>query len=416
MTADPTVSIEAPRSPERVLGDSPGEKAAAITIGLAALALAVTGMTVSFTVVNREMADYFGHLAFAVPLGVDLAILVFSSADLLQTFWRMNIRWVRLTPAAFTAATVYMNVKAGGPGAVLVAHAAMPSLWVVFIEFVRTVIQLRITQVDQLPDKQIPIARWLLTPWSTWKLWRRMKLWHLEDYPEALKLEAQRAARSVYLEHTYGSRWLRNAPRQEVLAERLLRIAPVNVAGTVLTRLTEEDFTLASLLSNLDRSPAPPQAQRPGGPLSTETTGAISRQHQVKSGSPFAELDRRDETGGKLVVADAEPGRRDLPKMRRDSLTVWLAYRDAGRALTARRLAQLTGYSTRQASRRLDEFLNVFGESAVTTREDDATFAKDLAERIADGLELVPADETVQTKAPGQARPALQATASAPVG
>jgi hypothetical protein len=309
----------------------------------------------------------------------------------------MNIRWVRLAPAAFTAATVYMNVNAGGPGAVLVAHAAMPSLWVVFIEFVRVLIRFRITQVDHLADRNIPIARWALAPWATWKLWRRMKLWEVGSYHEALTLEAQRMARSVYLEHTYGSRWLTNAPPREVLAERLLRIAPANVAGTVTARLFEEGFTLTSLLSDLDRSPARPRAARPAQPSSVETIGVVQSRRSAEDDSTLAEQDGRREDGAPVIADDSEQGRRDLPKMRRDALTIWAAYRDAGRALTARRLAELSGYSTRQASRRLDELVDVYGAIAVTVDEDDETFAKDLAERLAGGLELVTADEPVQT-------------------
>ena len=397
MSDDPAASAGTRHGPEHVLGDGRGERTSVITIGLAALTLAVAGMAVSFAVVDREMASYFGRLAFAVPLGVDLAILVFSSADLLQTYWRMNIRWVRLAPAAFTAATVYMNVNAGGPGAVLVAHAAMPSLWVLFIEFVRALIRFRITQVDQLADKDIPIARWILAPWTTWKLWRRMKLWTVDSYREALTLEAQRIARSVYLEHAYGSRWLANAPPQEVLAERLLRIAPVNVAGPVLARLFEEGFTLTSLLSDLDRSPARPRAARPTPPMSAETTGVAPSRRSAEHGSTLTGQDGRREDGGPAVADYFAQGRRDLPKMRRDALTVWVAYRNAGRVLTARRLAELSGYSTRQASRRLDELIGVYGAIAVAVDEDDETFAKDLAERLAGGLELAPDDEPAQT-------------------
>lgn len=150
--------------PEHVLGDSLGEKTSVIAIGIAALALAVAGMVVSFQVVQGEMAASFHRLAFVIPLGVDLAVLVFSGADLLQTYWGMRIWWVRLVPVAFTAATIMHNVSAGGPAAVLVAHAAMPSLWVVFIEFVRAVINKRLKQVHRRPLQRIPPTRWLLAP------------------------------------------------------------------------------------------------------------------------------------------------------------------------------------------------------------------------------------------------------------
>jgi hypothetical protein len=92
--------------PVRALGDSTGERAAVSLIGLTMLALALIGMYVSFQTVYAYVHPWFRDTAWAVPVAIDVAILVFSAADLLLSYWRMAKPSMRLIPWGFTAATI----------------------------------------------------------------------------------------------------------------------------------------------------------------------------------------------------------------------------------------------------------------------------------------------------------------------
>jgi hypothetical protein len=101
--------------PARALGDGAGERAAVCLIGAAMFALALIGMYVSFQTVYEYVLPWFHHTAWAVPVSIDVAILVFSAADLLLSYWRMAKPSMRLIPWGFTAATIWLNWQAGGP-------------------------------------------------------------------------------------------------------------------------------------------------------------------------------------------------------------------------------------------------------------------------------------------------------------
>ena len=391
-------------APTKVLGDSAGEKAAVIVIGIMALTLAVAGMAVSFEVVWGQMKPWFHQVAFVVPLGVDLAIMVFSAADLLATYWGMRLWWLRLVPIAFTAATIILNVAAGGPLPVLVAHAAMPSLWVVFVEFVRAVVNYRIKQVANVPFDRVPTARWLLAPRRTAALWRRMKLWNIHSYDQALREEARRLIRLAYLEQEHGKRWRKKAPVKDLLAVRLLDVAPAEQAGALLREFAGEQFSMTRLLLQEAERADPSAASDPMGGRRRRQTGsgtattaaAVPRQVPAQR-SELAQPEPVDQGPVDQEADDLEPGeeggeageeRRNLPKMRQDAKTVYLAYRAAGRELTPRRMAALSGYTYRQSGRLLERLGVELGPITVTVPENDKAFAEELAEKLDEGLVL----------------------------
>ncbi|MFD1045672.1 hypothetical protein ACFQ1S_08880, partial [Kibdelosporangium lantanae] len=59
---------------------------------------------------------------------------------------------------------------------------------------------------------RIPFARWILAPFPTILLWRRMVLWQITDYTLALASEARTRRARTLLRVQYGRRWRTCAP------------------------------------------------------------------------------------------------------------------------------------------------------------------------------------------------------------
>ena len=176
--------------------------------------------------------------AWAVPVAIDVAILVFSAADLLLSYWRMAKPSMRLIPWAFTAATIWLNWQAGGPVPIRVAHAAMPALWVLFCEYARHVLAARVGLVNGGRMEKVRRSRWLLAPLSTARLRRQMILWEITSYRRALELEAERRAKIARLEMAHGRKWRRQASADERLAIKLSKVAPAELLPTLTATIT----------------------------------------------------------------------------------------------------------------------------------------------------------------------------------
>ena len=88
---------------------SDGEMTAARAVAVLAAALGLLGFVNSFRAVARAAQASFGALAPTVPLGIDLAIAVFSAMDIVLARLDMRPRWVRLVPWTLTGVTIYLN-------------------------------------------------------------------------------------------------------------------------------------------------------------------------------------------------------------------------------------------------------------------------------------------------------------------
>lgn len=80
----------------------------------------------------------------------------------------------------------------------------------------------------------------------------------------------------------------------------------------------------------------------------------------------------------------------------------YLAYQQEGRALDARRLAQLSGYSPRNARRKLQDLATTHGPFQATETGDDTTFAHTVLEQLdtahaSDSPPAIPADRREHT-------------------
>jgi len=113
-----------------------------------------------------------GRLSGGQRLAVGVVVL-----DLVLSWTGQPIGWLRQLVRALTVGTVAANAAAGWPA-----------------------------------RDPIPAARWLLAPWSTWLMWRRMVLWQVGGFHAALEAEQEGRRVVVLLRARYGRRWRRYAP------------------------------------------------------------------------------------------------------------------------------------------------------------------------------------------------------------
>ncbi|MBW1597518.1 DUF2637 domain-containing protein [Streptomyces sp. JJ38] len=192
---------------------------------IGALVIAAIGFAGSYAAV-RDLAERKGFGAFApfFPIGIDAGIVVLLALDLLLTWLRIGFPLLRQTAWLLTAATIAFNGAAAWPDPLGVGmHAVIPVLFVVAVEAARHAIG-RIADITA--DKHmdgVRVSRWLLAFPSTFRLWRRMKLWELRSYDEVIRLEQERLVYQTRLRARYGRAWRRRAPVEALMPLKLAR-------------------------------------------------------------------------------------------------------------------------------------------------------------------------------------------------
>ncbi|HEY2077379.1 MAG TPA: DUF2637 domain-containing protein [Streptosporangiaceae bacterium] len=185
--------------------------------------LAVLAGIGSFATIRHLAVPWFGNIGWIVPVGIDIGIFALLAWDLLAEYLGFPWPVLRWTAWAFTGGTVYLNVAAAhGSHAAAVMHAAMPILFVTVFEGIRHLIRQWTGLADETMIERIRISRWLLAPWSSFSLKRRMVLWQVTSYRRGLILEHQRLQAVARLQEEYGRfLWRWKAPLRERLALRL---------------------------------------------------------------------------------------------------------------------------------------------------------------------------------------------------
>jgi hypothetical protein len=188
------------------------------------MALAVLGGLGSFTTVRELAEPHFKGLAWIVPVGMDLGILVLLAWDLLMEY--LDLPWpvLRWVAWAYIGGTVLVNVSAArGQLAGSVMYAAMPVLFITVVEGVRHLIRRWVGLASGRRVERVPVTRWLLAPVSSLLLWRRMVLWHVTAYQDGLELEYRHLLAVSRLQEEYGRwAWRWEAPLDERLSLRRL--------------------------------------------------------------------------------------------------------------------------------------------------------------------------------------------------
>ncbi|MEU8544749.1 DUF2637 domain-containing protein [Streptomyces sp. NPDC048717] len=212
---------------DRTEAPPPFTKAQKWAIGVAGVffaGLAALGGYGSFAAVDAVAKDYgFGTHSWIVPIGVDLGILALLVVDLVLEQLDMPLAPLRWLAWAFTAATIWFNMAAvdadlpwqdrvTGQG----MHAAMPLLFIAFMEGVRHAVRRRTGMVSNRRMDGIRLSRWFLDPIGTFGIWRRMVLWEVRSYRTGLVLERHRRKTIGDLRKEFGRGWRRKAPEEKL--------------------------------------------------------------------------------------------------------------------------------------------------------------------------------------------------------
>lgn len=210
---------------------SPNEFTAVAVVAAMVTILGLLGFVNSFAAVADAARPSFGGFAWTVPLGIDLGIAIFAALDIVLGRLDMRVRWLRLIPWTLTGATVYLNVADETTAFGKVAHAVLPCLWVAAVEIGAHVVRVRAGIEAGTRMDGIRASRWFFAPVRTVSLWRRMVLWEIRSYPDALNRERSRLLVRTDLQDTYGAvAWRWKAPRKVRALYRLGELAPAPTA------------------------------------------------------------------------------------------------------------------------------------------------------------------------------------------
>ncbi|MGI5348807.1 DUF2637 domain-containing protein [Streptomyces sp. CA-250714] len=202
------------------------ERGLLAVVAVFAVGVGGLGLASSFDAVQGAAVRWGFGQPWMLPVGIDVAIPVFTAANLLLIRVNMPLGWVRFVPWALTAVTCWLNVAAGHTLSARLAHGTMPLLWVVLSEVAAHVYASRIGAVTGARMERIRRSRWLLAFPSTFALWRRMVLWEITSYTAALERERERQLARAELREQHGRGWRRKAPRRTRVMLKLGELAP----------------------------------------------------------------------------------------------------------------------------------------------------------------------------------------------
>ncbi|OIK08208.1 DUF2637 domain-containing protein [Streptomyces monashensis] len=272
---------------------------------LGAVVVGVIGFAGSYSAVQRLAIDHGISPAVAhwVPIGVDAGIAAFLCLDLALAMMRLPVPALRPAAHLLTAATVWFNAAGAwgrsdwtGTG----LHAVLPALFVIGVESGRNAVAQLAGIEDGTRMDGVRLSRWLLAPLPTFLLWRRMRLWEITSYTDALKLERLRRACARYIRQRYGK--VRKAP-VEVCSYR------DDVAdGTV--RNLDRDQMLAALAAVCDEADANARAMARNSRRSSRKRRVYIATTLVGKGKQATSREKGDADERPLRLADLAKVRR----------------------------------------------------------------------------------------------------------
>ncbi|MFG2298872.1 DUF2637 domain-containing protein [Streptomyces sp. NPDC048603] len=274
-----------------------------------AVVIAGIGFAGSYAAVRElAMKKGFGNFSLVFPIGIDAGICVLLALDLLLTWIRIPFPLLRQTAWLLTIATIAFNGAAAWPDPLGVGmHAVIPVLFVVTVEAARHAVG-RIADITADRHMEgVRITRWILSPVPTFKLWRRMKLWELRSYEQAVGMEQDRLIYQARLQARYGRAWRRKAPVEALMPLRLARI------GVPLSQTAPEGLAAAGI----DPVLLPPAPTRPGlpsgGGAEAGTAAAVSvavaeGQEPERQGGQAGQAGRAGGNGQDVPAGAAQAG------------------------------------------------------------------------------------------------------------
>ncbi|MFC9990935.1 DUF2637 domain-containing protein [Streptomyces globisporus] len=160
--------------------------------------LAAIGFTGSYSgLVKLGEQHHFGWFAHVFPVGIDAGIVVLLALDLHMIRKRTPWPLVRVIAHFLTVCTIVFNAAAA-PGPVrddivgAAMHGVLPVLFIAAVEAARRLL-IKAARIEAgIESDGVPLHRWILAPISSWAMFRRMKLYGLTSYTQAVALEQSR--------------------------------------------------------------------------------------------------------------------------------------------------------------------------------------------------------------------------------
>ncbi|MEU7649895.1 DUF2637 domain-containing protein [Streptomyces huasconensis] len=293
-----------------------------VGIVLAAAVVSTLGLLSSYTALETKAAGWGWEWPWLLPVGIDVAIPAFTGANLVLIRMGMELRWIRWVPRALTAVTVYLNWNASDSASGRLGHAALTLLWVVFSEIASHVYATRIGAVTGKKRMEtVRRSRWILAPVPTARLRRRMILWEITSYEDALTRLQQETWLRARLREEHGLLWRWKAPLEKRMTLKL-GSAPATLADTLtpedaltVDRAEETEHAHAdmsaltsgevrgererpALTSGAHKGERPTEetdAQRAEGALTRSETDALTERRHARIRLLYTELGRRPE-------------------------------------------------------------------------------------------------------------------------
>jgi hypothetical protein len=220
--AFPAMAAPQPAEPRQL---SKIQVLAVALVGMSAIGLAVYGGMTSYISVRDMAIAHNVPLAKLTPVGIDGGLLTVIAFDIVLTWIGKPLSAVRWLARIFSLGTIGANMLSGWPDPIAVGLHITPSvLLVIVVEGVREVLlskykdekKARKARPASEEIEPIPLLRWLLAPFRTFSLWRRMVLWHVPSYKTAIDLELRRRQAVVRLRAHFGDEWRKKAPQDLV--------------------------------------------------------------------------------------------------------------------------------------------------------------------------------------------------------
>jgi Protein of unknown function (DUF2637) len=180
--------------------------------GVVAAGLLAYAVPASYESLSRLAAANGLPFARFYPAGLDGGLIGLIVMDLALTWARLPIRSLHLLARVFGLATIAANAWAGWPDTVAVFLRVFAPMLIVIVSEVTRYALLRQLREEKGEGDPVPFSRWLLAFPSTWRLWRRMKLWRITSYAVAVDMELSRLHAIERLRERFGERWEKDAP------------------------------------------------------------------------------------------------------------------------------------------------------------------------------------------------------------
>ena len=244
-------------------------------VTIAAIGVGGLGLASSFSAVSEAGTRWGFQNSWMLPVGIDIAIPVFTAAQLLLIRADMPLGWVRWVPWVLTGVTCWLNVAAGHSLSAKIAHGTMPLLWVVLSEIAAHVYATRIGAVTGKRMEKIRRSRWFLAPLSTFTLWRRMTLWEVTSYSEALSMERDRQLAIADQREKFGRKWKTETPARELVLMRMGAVAIVSDTADAKLDITPAVVDIPQVTAPDTVQTAPAEVSTPAPAVQDDFTEAV---------------------------------------------------------------------------------------------------------------------------------------------